>query len=190
MIPSEPSERHRTIAETFGTVVSGVSDWDAATPVAEWRSIDIVDHLVEWPVGFFAAGGIELAPVAGGPAARWSQHTAAIQALLDGPGREAPFVHPQAGSFPLAIAVDMFYTSDVFMHSWDLARASGQDDPLDADEAARLLEGMLPLDAMLRESGQYGPRVAVADDAPPQDRLMAFIGRDPAWRPVGLARTQ
>jgi uncharacterized protein (TIGR03086 family) len=185
VIPSDPSERHRSIAATFAEVVSGVDDWDAPTPVAEWRAIDVVDHLVEWPAGFLSAGGIELPPTSGDPATRWGQHAAAIQALLDGPDREAPFTHPMAGSFPLATAIDMFYTSDVFMHSWDLARSSGQPDPLDADEAGRMFQGMEPIDEMLRQSGQYGPRVAVPADAPPQDQLMAFVGRDPEWTPAG-----
>lgn len=185
MIPIDPSERHRSIAAMFGAVVSGVADWDAPTPVAEWHAIDVVDHLIEWPAGFLAAGGVELARTSGDPAARWEQRAAAIQALLDGPDRDSRFTHPMAGSFPLATAIDMFYTSDVFMHAWDLARASGQQEPLDADEAARLLEGMLPIDAMLRQSGQYGPRIAVPDDASPQDQLMAFVGRDPAWLPGG-----
>lgn len=185
MIASDPAERHRSIAATFAAVVSGVGDWDVPTPVPEWRAIDVVDHLLEWPPGFFAGGGVVLPPTAGEPAERWAQQTAAIQALLDGPDHDTPFTHPMAGTFPLATAIDMFVTTDVFMHSWDLARASGQADPLDADEAARLLEGMLPIDAMLRQSGQYGPRVAVADDATAPDRLMAFVGRDPAWRPAG-----
>jgi uncharacterized protein (TIGR03086 family) len=185
VIPTEPSERHRAIAARFSAVVAGVADWDAPSPVAEWRAIDVVDHLIEWPVGFFAAGGIELAPTSGDPAARWGQRAAGIQALFDGPEGAAPFTHPMVGTFPLATAIDNFYTSDVFMHAWDLARASGQDDPLDAEEAARLFEGMLPIDEMLRQSGQYGPRIAVADDAPPQEQLMAFIGRDPAWQPEG-----
>jgi hypothetical protein len=34
---------------------------------------------------------------------------------------------------------------------------------------------------MLRASGQYGPRVAVPDDADPQTKLLGFIGRDPSW---------
>ena len=34
-------------------------------------------------------------------------------------------------------------------------------------------------EAILRASGQYGPRVEVADDADVQTRLLAFIGRDP-----------
>ncbi|MDP2293220.1 MAG: maleylpyruvate isomerase family mycothiol-dependent enzyme [Actinomycetota bacterium] len=185
MIPAEPAERHRAIAATFAQVVAGVADWAAPTPVAEWTAIDVLDHLVEWPVGFLAGGGIVIAPATGDPATRWRRHTAAIQALLDGPGRDDLFTHPMAGSFPLATAIDMFYTTDVFMHAWDLAAAGGQPDPLDADEAERVLQGMLPIDAMLRQSGHYGPRVAVPDDAAPQDRLMAFIGRDPAWRPAG-----
>jgi hypothetical protein len=35
----------------------------------------------------------------------------------------------------------------------------------------------------MRASGQFGPAVPVPDDAPVQDRLIGFIGRDPAWRP-------
>jgi hypothetical protein len=38
---------------------------------------------------------------------------------------------------------------------------------------------MLPMDEILRSSGQYGPRVAVPDDSDPQTLLLAFIGRQP-----------
>ena len=69
------------------------------------------------------------------------------------------------------------------MHSWDLARATGQQPRLDEDFARQMLAGMQPIEAMLRDSGQYGPAVPVADDAPVVDRLMGFVGRDPAWQP-------
>jgi uncharacterized protein (TIGR03086 family) len=82
---------------------------------------------------------------------------------------------------PLARAIDRFYTSDVFLHTWDLARATGQDATLDAEVCADMLAGMEPLEDLIRSSGQYGPAVAVADDADPQSRLIGFIGRDPAW---------
>lgn len=42
-----------------------------------------------------------------------------------------------------------------------------------------MLAGMEPLDELLRSSGQYGPRVPVPDDADPQTKLLAFIGRGP-----------
>jgi hypothetical protein len=69
------------------------------------------------------------------------------------------------------------------MHSWDLARAGGRDPRLDADFAGELLGGMTAMEEVLRSSGQYGAPVAVPADAPVVDRLMGFIGRDPAWRP-------
>jgi hypothetical protein len=42
---------------------------------------------------------------------------------------------------------------------------------------------MEPIEQMLRDSGQYGTRVPVPDNAPAQDRLIGFIGRDPSWQP-------
>jgi hypothetical protein len=41
-----------------------------------------------------------------------------------------------------------------------------------------MLEGMAPLDELVRTSGQYGPKVEV-DDADVQTRMLAFIGREP-----------
>src|SRR5207342_546189 len=86
---------------------------------------------------------------------------------------------PHLGTMPLGQAVDMIYTGDVFLHRWDLARATGQDETLDPDKCAAMLEGMLPMDEVLRQSGQYGPRVHVPDDADVQTKLLAFIGRTP-----------
>jgi uncharacterized protein (TIGR03086 family) len=67
----------------------------------------------------------------------------------------------------------------VFLHRWDLARATGQDETLDPDKCAEMLEGMLPMDDALRQSGHFGPRVEVPDDADVQTKLLAFIGRTP-----------
>jgi uncharacterized protein (TIGR03086 family) len=117
--------------------------------------------------------------------AAWSHHAAAVQAVLDDPATaDRSFAHPMIPPCPLAEAIDRFYTTDVLMHTWDLARATGQPDGLDPDECAELLAGMQPLDEMLRQSGQYGPRMPVADDADAVAQLMAFIGRDPAWSPA------
>lgn len=104
--------------------------------------------------------------------------------LLDDPGTaHRTLVNRHIGEIPLDEAVDRFYTCDVFMHTWDLARATGQDDRLDADFCAKLLAEMKPLDEVLRLSGQYGPRVPTPDDADVQTQLIGFIGRDPFWTP-------
>lgn len=76
--------------------------------------------------------------------------------------------NPHMGVPPLAEAIDRFYTPDVFMHTWDLAAASGQELPEDQrslDYAASLLAGMEEIEQMLRDSGQFGPRRPVDPDA-------------------------
>ena len=186
---TEQSDHHRRIADAFSERVADVGTrWDDPTPVPEWSVRDIVRHLVEWLPGFLASGSAVRLPtgpsVDDDPFGAWRAHCAAVQAVLDDPviaGGLLTDLH--IGELSVAEAIDRFYTPDVFMHTWDLARATGQDDGLDADTCATMLAGLQPIDQLLRDSGQYGPRMPVADDASAVDRLMAFIGRDPEWRP-------
>jgi uncharacterized protein (TIGR03086 family) len=186
-----PADEHRRIAAAFTATVEGTAPaaWDNPAPPQGWVARDVVRHLVEWfPAFLSGAAGITLPAgpsVDDDPVAAWRTQTDAVQALLDDP-TAAEQVHdlPHIGTMPLGQAIDMIYTSDVFMHRWDLARATGQDETLDARKCAEMLEGMLPMDDVLRQSGQYGPRVAVSDDADVQTRLLAFIGRDVGDAPV------
>ena len=180
-LPDSPATRHGVVAGEFSRLVATTPDWAAPAPVDGWTARDVVDHLVTWFPGFLSGGGIELSPgpsASGDPAAAWQHHAEAVQALLDERGDET-FTHPYAGTHRLADAVDRFYTADVFMHTWDLSRATGQDETLDADKCAELLAGMEPMEDVLRASGQYGPRVEVPADADVQTRMLGFIGRDP-----------
>lgn len=183
---STAADEHRAVAGVFGERVRGVSPgaWDNPAPCEGWVARDVVRHLVEWLPAFLAAGaGVELPrgpSVEDDPVAAWTVHSDGVQALLDDPATSGKVLtNPHVGEVPLDQAVDRFYTADVFMHTWDLARATGQDERLDPGRCARLLEGMLPLDDMLRTSGQYGPRVEVPASADVQTRLLAFIGRSP-----------
>ena len=185
---ADPSGRHRAVAARFTEVARATSEWDAPTPVPGWAARDVVAHLVEWFPGFLASGtGIRLAPgppVDRDPLGAWEAQARAVQAVLDDPATVGSvFADPYIGELPLDRAVDRFYTADVFMHTWDLARAAGQDVTLDPRVCEEMLAGMEPVEELMRSSGQYGPRVPVADDASAQDRLLGFIGRDPAWRP-------
>jgi uncharacterized protein (TIGR03086 family) len=183
---SAAADEHRRVAGAFTATVEGVSAdrWDDPAPVEGWVARDVVGHLVEWFPAFLAGStGITLPAgpaVAVDPVGAWRNQADAVQALLDDPEtavREHDF--PHMGRMSLEQVTDTIYTPDVFLHRWDLARATGQDETLDRDKCAVMLEGMLPMDEMLRQSGQYGPRVEVPDDADVQTRLLAFIGRTP-----------
>ena len=186
---AEPARRHQLVAEDFGRRVHGARDWSAPAPVSGWTARDVVAHLVEWLPAFVASGSDARLPEVPSPTeqpvAAWDAHQRAVQDLLEDPAAaSAEFTNPHTGSMPLAQAIDRFYTVDVFMHTWDLARATSQDDTLDPELCAVLLAGMEPIEELLRSSGQYGPGVPVPEDAGPQARLIGFIGRDPAWRPA------
>ena len=185
-----PAARHAVVADGFTRRVLGVpSDgWDAPAPVEGWVARDVVRHLVTWFPGFLAGGtGTVLPsgpPVEEDPVGAWVSQRDAVQAVLDDPSSaDEVLSNPHTGEVPLPEAVDRFYTADVFMHAWDLARASGQQAPTDERYAETLLEGMRPIEDLLRSSGQYGAPVPVPEDASAVDRLMGFVGRDPAWRP-------
>jgi uncharacterized protein (TIGR03086 family) len=180
------AEEHRSIAGRFSEVVEGVApgDWVRAAPCEGWVARDVVGHLVEWLPAFLSSGaGVELPagpPVTEDPVAAWTVLRDGVQALLEDPATASKVLsNPHLGDVPLVEAIGRFYVPDVFMHTWDLARATGQDERLDPDRCAAMLEGMLPMDEVLRGSGQFGPKVEVADDADVQTRLLAFIGRNP-----------
>ncbi|GAA0610440.1 maleylpyruvate isomerase family mycothiol-dependent enzyme [Sporichthya brevicatena] len=178
--------RHRRYAGAFTDRVQGTRDWDAPAPVEGWTARDVVRHLVEWFPGFLATGAsIELPagpPVDDDPVTAWTTQTVAVQALLDDPATAGRVLtNPHLGEVPLDEAIDRFYTADVVMHTWDLARATGQDDRLDPAFCAQLLAGMEAMEDVLRASGQFGPAVPVPADADVQARLIGFIGRDPGW---------
>ncbi len=185
--PQTPAERHRTAASGFADRVRGVRDWDAVTPVAQWQARDVVHHLLEWFPGFLEHGaGVSLDAVSltdDDLADSWAARASQVQRLVDSPGG-ATYSSDFLGTLPLEQAVDRFYTSDVVMHTWDLARATGQDDTLPPDFCREAFAGMEPMADMLAGSGQFGPRVPVPDDADPQTKLIALIGRDPTWHPA------
>lgn len=177
------ADSFRQTSAVFAARVHGVPDgrWDDPAPVEGWVARDVVRHLVEWLPAFLSSGaGVELTKgpsVDEDPVGAWDFFAAQVQALLDDPATaELTYTGPP-GTHPLDRAVDQFFTSDVFLHTWDLARATGQDETLDPERCAGMLAGMEPWDDVLRSSGQYGPRVPVADDADVQTKLLAFIGR-------------
>jgi len=180
------ADEHRRIAGEFTKTVEGIAPaaWDNPAPPEGWVARDVVRHLVEWfPAFLQGTAGITLPAgpsVDDDPAGAWRTQADAVQALLDDPAvAEHVYEMQHIGTMPLSQAIDMIYTTDVFLHRWDLARATGQDETLDPDKCAEVLAEALPMDEAMRQSGHYGPRVDVPDDADVQTRLLAFIGRTP-----------
>ena len=183
---SEVANRWRTIAGTFSDRVRAVPDaaWSNPSPCAGWDARHIVGHLVGWVPPILEAGaGITIEPTPSPdaePAAAWSNLDQQIQMILDADDiSDRIFDHPQAGRHALDVAIERFVLGDVLIHTWDLARATGQDERLDPAMVASMHDGLAAMGDMLQQSGQYGPIVPVAADADKQTKLLALTGRQP-----------
>jgi uncharacterized protein (TIGR03086 family) len=112
------------------------------------------------------------------PAGAYDQRRSALLTAVRGDGVmergwDLPF-----GNLPGAMMATIAFMEHL-THGWDVAQATGQDSTMPADLVPECMEVVMPMDAMLRMPGVCGPPVAVPDDASPQDKLVAFLGRNP-----------
>jgi hypothetical protein len=112
------------------------------------------------------------------PAAAWAWLDGGIRAGLDDPSiAHVVFENGPLGPQSYEVAIDTICTPDVLVHTWDLARAVGLDETLDADEVRRYLENVSGYEDEMVKSGHYGLQVEVPDGADDQTRLLAILGR-------------
>ncbi len=182
-------ESHRRALAGFSATVAAVPSgaWAAATPCEGWDAAALVEHVIGFheflllrPVGVHAHRPRS------GPAARWLATVAAISGVLDDAtalGREVEFfdgVRRRPAEVLASLALD------TLVHTWDLARAAGLDDRLDAEGCRRAYAEAAASRPARARSGLFAPEVPVDEGAPEQDRLVGLLGRDPAWaRPLG-----
>jgi len=180
---SDIAERFARICAQFTDRVRSVPEgaWDNPSPCEGWTARDVVGHLTEWIPAFFASQGVEFPAVPSAhadPARAWETVQRTIAKALADPAMAAKPISTPFSTQSLAETVDMIVTGDVFTHTWDLARATGQDDRLDPEQLQRMLAavGAMPEEA-LRAGGMFGPRIDVPADADDQTRFLAYVGR-------------
>ncbi|HEU5333460.1 MAG TPA: TIGR03086 family metal-binding protein [Actinocrinis sp.] len=183
-------ELHERAFAEFGRRVHAVGpdQWSAATPCTDWTVRDLVNHL--------AAEQLWVPPLLGGakveqvgsrfdgdvlgadPVSAWDSAATAARAALAEPGALERTVHLSYGDRPAEYYVREL-TSDLLLHAWDLARALGTDETLDAELVNTVLTSAEPNAGDLAASGLFNPPVPVPADADPQTRLIALFGRTP-----------
>lgn len=176
-------ERYERITAQFTDRVRGVpaDAWDDPSPCEGWTARDVVGHLTEWIPSFFGTQGVEFPPVPSvseDPVAAWDVVQTTIGAALRDPARASMEIETPFSTQSLAETVDMIVVGDVFTHTWDLARATGQDDSLDGDQLQRMLASMGAMpEEVMRADGMFGAAIDVPEDADDQTRFLAFAGR-------------
>jgi uncharacterized protein (TIGR03086 family) len=182
----DPIERIERATAYAGEKMNAVTSEDLAkpTPCSEFDMRALLNHMLGGlqMLSVAAAGGKPPMPegdqFGASPAEDYAERRSALLSAVRSEGAldrdwELPF-----GTIPGGTMASIAFMEHL-THGWDVARATGQDGTIPADLVAECMDVVVPMDAMLRMPGVCGPPVEVADDAPAQDKLVAFLGRQP-----------
>lgn len=166
------------------------TDWDRSTPCSEWTVRDLVTHLI--------GGGLMSEMLLDGASssdARTTLFGLKVEGDLGAAFEEAcerqrtAFARPDAGTtichHPLRdMPAEQFIwlrIRDTAVHTWDLARAIGATEQLDARLVGDIWAQVEPNIDALGATGLFGAGASgtLPDDASQQDRLLDALGRRP-----------
>ncbi len=179
----------RAIAQT-GAVIRGITPDQAhrPTPCADFDVRALVNHTV-YDVQTFVSlmkGGERGAPEADLIGGDWSSsfERAADQLMADWRARGIDgTIKNRLGEFPASWGV-MQHVSDLAVHAWDIAVATGQPttsfDPRLAEASLAWARQNLKPEYRGPDKA-FGAEVHVPDSAPAYDRLVGFFGRRPGY---------
>lgn len=187
---------HRRAIDMASTHVSLVtrSDLVRPTPCAGWDVAVLLTHMVGQQRGFTAAVTRGDAPRrAYVPAAfsteTWRASADALVAAFGAADLDATVRQVELAATPLPLGTLVAaHLLDTVVHTWDLARALGLEltPPDDLAQTAATLLPLIPDDEGRRAPGAaFGP--ALATPAGSWERVLAWLGRDPAWTTTDAA---
>jgi uncharacterized protein (TIGR03086 family) len=160
------------------------------SPCEEWTARDVINHVVGESIMSVrllrgasadeATAGLDGDVLGADPAAAFAAAASAERAAFAEPEALDRTVHHPAMDMPGAQLLG-FRIGGLTLHAWDLARATGGDETLDADLVAAVWAQLSPMAPVIAQTGVFGagPSGDVGSDAPLQTRLLNLSGRRP-----------
>ncbi len=152
------------------------------TPCTEWDVRAVIDHMIAGSrmVLVFAGEQPSLDPgadqVGDDPSTAFAEAAAAAAGALR---RGQPLQLP-VGETPASV-VAVMRAIDLLLHTWDVAKATGQATALNPELCEQVLQAsrVLLAEAPRHPGGRLGPEIPVPADASVCDRLVGYHGRQP-----------
>ncbi len=190
----DPLEALSQSTREFETRLRQVTEdqWDRPTPCTEWNVRALVNHILlgtrmsvqllagDTRADVVAQLGDDLMTDSQDPVADFLALATDMQnGFATAGGLEGTVDHPM-GEIPRTMFIG-FRILDNATHAWDLARAIGADETLDADLVSRMWDDIQPMAGGLGALGIFGDSASgdVGDDAPQQTRFLDLVGRRP-----------
>ena len=176
---SETIDRITSLVNDFDRRVTEAGDWNCQSPCEDWKARDVVAHVAN-NLNRVSAGIQGQEPREVGQdediVSAWNTSKdgflSAISSADLSQNINGPF-----GPMPAEQLIGRIIATDVLVHTWDLARATGGDENLDQSAVEGSYSGLKPMDAMLRSPGVMGPKVESPEGADLQTQFLNFLGR-------------
>ena len=176
-MPTDLLDLYRQASRWTAEKVAGTQDLEAATPCPDWRVRDLLNHMLDTQRYFAgSARGEKASPPSPNPPSLLTDDPSAdfergSASVIDAYAPDG-VIERMGPSLGIAF-------SDQLLHGWDLARATKQDATMPDGLAAAAYDSIHGLFTDAQRKGVFGPEITVGEDATPQQRLLAYTGRDP-----------
>jgi uncharacterized protein (TIGR03086 family) len=170
------------VAGDFERVLRGVTidQWVLPTPCDEWTTRQLSCHVIEThrrALSILHQSPFHEVSESDDVVEAWRVVSGRVLEARDDPALASRLVSGLGRDQNFASLVDGLLTFDTLCHTWDLARATGQDETLDALAVAYAHEALEPVSDALRGPGGYGAALEPAPGASAQTRFLNFTGR-------------
>ncbi len=178
---NEVIERATTLINGFDARVTAASadSWGNAAPCDGWTARDVVTHVGNNLLGLGSAlQGHEGREIGADEdiVAAWAEAKSTFMTGMTTGDLSTQLPGP-FGPMPAEQLIGRLVCTDVLVHTWDLARATGGDETLPVDAVEGAYSGLKPMDAMIRQPGLFGPKVEAPVGADIQTEFLCFLGR-------------
>ena len=177
-----PVVAHKRAQDTFAHVLVNVTSDQLSlpTPCSKWDVKAVIDHVIAGNQRVVERAGGLVAPL---PDDLGGAHRASAEAAQE------TFAAPQAltrtyqlpiGEIPGTTFIEL-RTSDLLVHAWDLAFATGQPTDLEPELAEYVLafsKQMMSRPGLRGDGRPYGEEQPCGDERSAADRVAAFLGRE------------
>jgi uncharacterized protein (TIGR03086 family) len=166
---------------------AGRAQYDGPTPCPDWDVRQLINHMIGALVMFRDVGADGVADpslfgrdlIGADAVTSFDEAARAAVAAWSAEGKVDGTAKLPFGEFPAAFALQL-PAMDMLVHSWDLAKATGQTLEWDSQLVAETTAFCrATFDNPQFRGTDFAPPIEVGDDASDMDRLVAFLGRQP-----------
>jgi uncharacterized protein (TIGR03086 family) len=169
------------VVSGFTARLTGVrpDQWANPSPCSAWTVRELVAHTVgthRKVLGALGEGDVVEVDASGDLVQQWLEATHALGAALGNPDRAGQAVRGVEGMLPFCNLVGGLISPDTLAHTWDLARATGQDERLDERCVTACTQQLPEFGETLLRLGGFSA-VPSAADADAQTIFLNAVGR-------------